>query len=380
MVLGRGPPGGAWQMMEGDMQTLSLGNWMQLPGLPFKQWLSQFRSKIGFSENLIRLQQQNRASMEEVREYYLNYVRDMKLTNNFHNYTTVTSVERVLDVTHSIDSESGEQAPCCADHRGKHKWEVRGHESSIDENGEVETRPFCCRAPNVVLATGTYDLPNKLGVPGENMPYVLHSIPELEKRINDDGLYASADPLVIVGAGLSAADAILYAQTMNIPVVHIFRRDVEDPLVIYKKLPQLLYPEYHSVHQMMRDGDSDDGSYKSFPKHAIKEFLEDGNIIIRAIGSERDTIIQASCCLVLIGSRPDLSFLQNDGKQLGTVSGLGIACKHNPIDVDPFTFQSMHEPGLFALGPLIGDNFVRFLQGGCLGITSHLWRKRQGKL
>jgi len=25
---------------------------------------------------------------------------------------------------------------------------------------------------------------------------------------------------------------------------------------------------------------------------------------------------------------------------------------------------------------LVGDNFVRFLQGGALGIVSHLWRKR----
>ena len=328
----------------------------------------------------MRLQQQNRASMEEVREYYLDYVREMELETNFQNYTTVTSVERVLDVTHSIDHESGEQAPCSSDHSGKLKWEVRGHHSSVDENGEIETHPFCCRAPNVVLATGSYDLPNKLGVLGESMPYVLHSIPELEKHISNVDLCAKPDPLVIVGAGLSAADAILYAQEIKIPVVHIFRRDVEDPQVIYKKLPELLYPEYHRVHQMMRDGDTDDGSYKSFPMHTVKEFLEDGNIIIRSTKAERDTIIQASCALILIGSRPDLSFLPNDGKSLGIVPGLGINCKHNPIDVDPFTFQSMHETGLFAMGPLVGDNFVRFLQGGCLAITSHLWRKQLGKL
>ena len=29
--------------MEGGMQTLSLGNWMQLPDLPFKAWLENYR-------------------------------------------------------------------------------------------------------------------------------------------------------------------------------------------------------------------------------------------------------------------------------------------------------------------------------------------------
>ena len=36
----------------------------------------------------------------------------------------------------------------------------------------------------------------------------------------------------------------------------------------------------------------------------------------------------------------------------------------------------MHR-GLYAMGPLVGDNFVRFLQGGALGITSHILRKRK---
>ena len=31
------------QTMEGKMQTLSLGNWMQLPNFPFKDWLDKHR-------------------------------------------------------------------------------------------------------------------------------------------------------------------------------------------------------------------------------------------------------------------------------------------------------------------------------------------------
>ena len=37
-----------------------------------------------------------------------------------------------------------------------------------------------------------------------------------------------------------------------------------------------------------------------------------------------------------------------------------------------FSLQSIHQRGLYAMGPLVGDNFVRFLQGGALAITSNI--------
>ncbi|OWK04454.1 hypothetical protein Celaphus_00016448 [Cervus elaphus hippelaphus] len=43
LVLGKGPPGGAWHNMEGSMLTISFGNWMELPGLKFKDWVSSKR-------------------------------------------------------------------------------------------------------------------------------------------------------------------------------------------------------------------------------------------------------------------------------------------------------------------------------------------------
>lgn len=33
-------------------------------------------------------------------------------------------------------------------------------------------------------------------------------------------------------------------------------------------------------------------------------------------------------------------------------------------------------PGLYALGPLVGDNFVRFIIGGALAITSHIYKQK----
>ena len=65
-----------------------------------------------------------------------------------------------------------------------------------------------------------------------------------------------------------------------------------------------------------------------------------------------------SYILVLIGASPDLSFLAEAGHQLGRVPGAVIG-RNNPIDIDVFSHQSTNIPGLFAMGPLTGDNFVR---------------------
>lgn len=56
-----------------------------------------------------------------------------------------------------------------------------------------------------------------------------------------------------------------------------------------------------------------------------------------------------------------------------------LSAKRNPIDVEPFTYQSTQQEGLYAVGPLAGDNFVRFVQGGALAVASSLLRKEARK-
>ena len=317
--------------------------------------------------------------MEDVRQYYLDYVRVKGLKPYFKNQHTVTSVQRVLDVCHRIDDESGEQMPCNRDHSGKLKWEVRGYRLGNEMGQGDSAMEFCYRAPNVVVATGTFDLPNRLRVPGEQYPYVLHSFSEMEQLIETGELHSNSDPLVVIGAGLSAADAILCALEIGIPVIHVFRRDVEDPNIAFKKLPPALYPKYHNIQRLMSGKEEIDG-YHAYPAHVVSEFLEDKQILIRSKEATCDTILKTECVLVSVGSRPDLAFLPKEGKQLGVIPDMAIDSKHNPIDVDAYSHQSVHESGLFSLGPLVGDNFVRFLQGGSLAIASHLIKKREGKL
>ena len=112
-----------------------------------------------------------------------------------------------------------------------------------------EVRPFQYLTKNIVLATGSYDKPNILDIPGESSDFVVHSLKEMEDRIVsgdvDDG------PIMIVGAGLSAADAIIAALDKGLDVIHVFRRSADDKRLIFSSLPKAIYPEYHEVHRMM---------------------------------------------------------------------------------------------------------------------------------
>ncbi|XP_056462183.1 oxidative stress induced growth inhibitor 1 [Gadus chalcogrammus] len=375
LVLGRGPPGGAWHAMEGSMLTLSLANWMELPGLKLKEWLREKRRNL----------RNDRATPAEIASYYQHYVTQMSLGQSFACGTTVTALTWQ-------PGREGEE-PC---------WRVTGQQRSEGEELEDghtlrQDVPFSISAQNVVLATGTHDIPARLEVEGETLPYVCHSFWELEAAISRGELSQSSDPILVVGAGLTAADAVLAAHHLNTPVYHAFRRSVTDPGLIFNQLPKLLYPEYHKVHQMMSQqqhssspqapttalgpsGSAPYTGYLSFPRHRVVAFRPDRKCVLESDSGQR-SVLQVSMALVLIGSHPNLSFLPEGGRSLSLDPDQPISCRRNPLEVDPFTHQVVgaEGPGLYAMGPLVGENFVRFLKGGALAIASDLSRKQRGE-
>uniref|UniRef100_A0AAZ3QA09 Oxidative stress induced growth inhibitor family member 2 n=1 Tax=Oncorhynchus tshawytscha TaxID=74940 RepID=A0AAZ3QA09_ONCTS len=363
LVLGRATPGGAWHVMEGSMLTISLGIWMELPGINYRDLTNN-----GMERDRERGVTNDRATPEEISSYYRNYVKLMGLKQNFVDNTYVTSVQKLF--------------------RGG-LWEVRGYQRV---QGDTHV-PFCLFSENVVLATGASDSPAQLGVEGEELPFVFHNISALGLAVSRKKLGPNSDPVLIVGAGLSAADAVLCACNNNISVLHAFRKHVDDPGLIFKQLPKTLYPEYHKVYHMMHSqthatpnmpqpttnnmaasgGPVLFPDYTSFPEHCVESFQPDMKCVLQ--GNNSLKAFKISMALVLIGTHPNLFFLKGQGQYLGLDPTKPISCKQNPVDVHPYTFECTKDPGLFAMGPLVGDNFVRFLKGGALGIASCLWRK-----
>jgi len=87
------------------------------------------------------------------------------------------------------------------------------------------------RARNVVFATGYYDNPNYLNVPGEDLPHVSHYFTE--------GHPYWRRQVVIVGAGNSAVDAALECWRAGATVTLIHVRDQLDPTVKAWVLPDI---------------------------------------------------------------------------------------------------------------------------------------------
>ncbi|XP_053101104.1 oxidative stress-induced growth inhibitor 2 isoform X3 [Hemicordylus capensis] len=455
IVLGKGPPGGAWHSMEGSMLTISFGDWMELPGYTFKDWAATKRragqcqsyskdspGEQGTNQGQVTSQGQKKRSQvnaggrhfrstnklrpeakksglhrskgswvkskqksgarrsglrrrrrvrnikcdrvlpEEIASYYKHYVKVMGLQKNFRENTYITSVSRLYrEQDHEEESQMNEDVSTqdleMEDQSEqttpiKRNWEIRGYQRAADGSHV----PFCLFAENVTLATGTFDAPGRLQVEGEDFPFVLHSISDFGAAISKGLLHGKIDPVLIIGGGLTAADAVLCAYNHHFPIIHVFRRRVTDPNLIFRQLPKKIYPEYHKVYHMMcthsvtKDSNLHP-SYTSFPEHQVLSFQSDMKCVLQS-ASGLKKIIKFSVALVLIGSHPNLCFLKDQGQGLGHNANGPITCKGNPIEIDPYTYECTKEPNLFAVGPLVGDNFVRFLKGGALGISRHL--------
>ena len=127
-----------------------------------------------------------------------------------------------------------------------------------------------------------------------------------------------------------------------------------------------------------------DARYQALEKQHLIEIYPDKTVKFH--GEATKETVKVSYVLALVGAKPNLDFLdadnieelQIDSNNIGILKDTPIS-KNNPVDINIYTFESMMHSGLYAMGPLVGDNFVRFLQGGALAITSHILKKQQTK-
>ncbi|MGH2348086.1 MAG: NAD(P)-binding domain-containing protein, partial [bacterium] len=96
---------------------------------------------------------------------------------------------------------------------------------------ETRTGPERVTCDRLVLATGYFDHPNTLGVPGEDLPYVSHYFDEAHRSFGQDA--------VVIGGKNSAVEAALQLFRAGARVTLVYRRDTFPRSVKYWLKPDI---------------------------------------------------------------------------------------------------------------------------------------------
>jgi thioredoxin reductase (NADPH) len=212
-----------------------------------------------------------------------------------------------------------------------YKLDVRQYEpvqkiEGSDNNFVVHTtdlhgRSRAYKARKLILATGYYDRPNLMNVPGEELPKVLHYYREPHPFFGLD--------VLIVGGKNSAAIAALELWRHGVRVTMVHRGEGVRPSVKYWIRPDI-------------ENRIKAGQVKAYFNSTVKEITPDHVVLITPEG---EVTLGNDWVFALTGYHPDFDFLRGLGIQIR-----GDADK-KPV-VDPKTLES-NVPGIYLAGVLI---------------------------
>ena len=200
--------------------------------------------------------------------------------------------------------------------------------SKGDHHG-VTTSKGRYRSKNVIIATGFYDIPNYLNVPGEDLPKVAH-------YYGDPHFYAT-QKTIVVGASNSAVDAALEIYRKGGDVTMIVRGPAIGERVKYWVKPDI-------------DNRIDEGSIKAVFNAEIKEITKNKVIIT---SKEGEQVLDNDWVLLLTGYRPNFEFLKD----------LGITTSNDGKKIPQYNKETMESnvKGIYLAGVICG------------GMETHKW-------
>ena len=160
------------------------------------------------------------------------------------------------------------------------------------EGFEVNTTKASYTAKNVVVATGFYDVPLLMNIPGENLPKVTH-------YYKDPHLYAFQN-VVVVGANNSGVDAALETYRKGANVTMVVRSGEMGPHVKYWVRPD--------IENRIKEG--------AITAHFHSELLEirEGEVDIKTPDGVKT--IANDFVIAMTGYQPDFSMLKRFGIDL----------------------------------------------------------------
>ena len=207
-----------------------------------------------------------------------------------------------------------------------------------DESFTVSTRtdkgtPQKYQSRKIVVATGYYDLPNKLNVPGEDLPHVSHYYTEPHEFWREN--------VVVVGGKNSAAEAALDLYRNGAKVTLVHREAHLGQTIKYWVKPDI-------------ENRIKAGQIRALFETQVKEITPQEVIVINRAGETR---LPAKQVFAMTGYHPDFSFIQNLGVHLDPVT-----CKPS---LDANTLES-NVPGIHLAGVVIGGRHTGeiFIENG----------------
>jgi thioredoxin reductase (NADPH) len=205
-------------------------------------------------------------------------------------------------------------------------------------------------ARKIVVATGYYDLPNIMGVPGEDLPKVFHYYREPHPYYDCD--------VVVVGGKNSAAEAALDLWRHGARVTLVYRGADLSPSLKYWVKPDL-------------ENRIKNGEIQAYVGSSVREITPESVVIQTPDGKEA---LENDFVFALTGYHPDFDFLRSMGIELSAEQ-----CR--PV-CDPETLES-NVPGIYVAGVIVSGSRTSeiFIENGRFHgqqIARHLKRKLGG--
>ena len=175
-------------------------------------------------------------------------------------------------------------------------------------------------ARKLILSTGYYDIPNRLNIPGEDLPKVTHYYKEPHPYFNSD--------VMVIGAKNSAAIAALELWRHGARVTLVHRGPC-----IHNHVKYWIKPDIENRIKA--------GEIKAMFNTLVKEIAIDTVLLRTPVGDQR---VKNDFVLAMTGYRPDFTFLEAMGIEFD-------GADHRP-KVNTQTLES-NVPGVYLAGVLI---------------------------
>jgi thioredoxin reductase (NADPH) len=206
-----------------------------------------------------------------------------------------------------------------------------GHFAVVTQTEKGIARKY--QGKKIAVASGYYDLPNELNIPGENLPHVSHYYTEPHEYWNQD--------VVVIGGKNSAAEAALDLFRNGAKVTLVHRNAQLGATIKYWVRPDI-------------ENRIKAGQVHALFQTRVKEITKDEVIVENGAGEKR---LPARRVFALTGYHPDFEFIESLGVRLDPET-------RKPA-LDPNSLES-NVPGIHLAGVVIGGRHTSeiFIENG----------------